>query len=912
MTNESLTFSNPNEELAYLRSKVLEAEKKLERFGGASRETTVRETISQFKSDYIEANSNMQETATRHAAELEEKHRQVGLEEMMGITETKGILYSLSVAEKIRDWKLEDDFHDYLVSLVNQGLPIRGMKETTPLYKAIHMTLYEVVLPKVFGTNEKPLGELIKSMEQLYAGMMSLAETAKTSANYMALEVANPEGAEETRAFVSVPTEHKHIFEKQTLSIFPNAQLIAREHDYNIFNEFGASLGASGKFGSFGAYPLKTYESFGEDPLNVLLSIFTQMPKDGAGAAIQIIFKPSGERYVERYKNAIKELEKGKKTKEVLKDESFSGELRSALGFLIAGEKKKDDSEKVIDTQAIETIKEKLVSPIVEANLRIAVSGKNEAEAKHYLAAFESAFNQFANPGKNSLTWENVVASKESDFYRAFTFRLFRENEILPLNLRELSSLVHFHTEALKSNTSLKQSLSKSAEVPQDMKTSGRRLGLNRFQGQEREVYIGPDDRLRHFYTIGQTGTGKSTLLKNMVIDDIKAGEGVCYMDPHGSDIYEILANVPPERMGDVIYFDPADVERPMGLNMLEYNKSRPEEKTFVVNELFSIFQKLYGGVPESMGPMFEQYFRNSALLAIDDPDSGSTLIDISRVLSNKEYRDYKLSKTSNPVLIQFWTEIANKAGGDASLANIVPYITSKFDVFLANDIMRPIVASEKSAFNMRNIMDSKKILLVNLAKGRLGDINSNLLGLILVGKILLAALSRVDAVGQNQTLPPFYLYIDEFQNVTTNSIATILSEARKYKLSLNIAHQFIAQLDENIKNAVFGNVGSMCAFRVGADDAKYLESQFAPTFKADDLMNVDNRHALLKLLVNGKPATPFDIETIASPKGEDAVAKQVIENSRMTYGRDRAEVEAEVREKYVKKADAVAPTLLD
>jgi hypothetical protein len=230
---------------------------------------------------------------------------------------------------------------------------------------------------------------------------------------------------------------------------------------------------------------------------------------------------------------------------------------------------------------------------------------------------------------------------------------------------------------------------------------------MNRFQGVEREVRMAKDDRLRHFYTIGQTGTGKSTLLKNMVMEDIRRGEGVCMIDPHGSDILEVLANIPEERMDDVIYFDPADVERPLGLNMLEYNKRRPEEKTFVVNELFSIFQKLYGKVPESMGPMFEQYFRNSALLAIDNRDESATLLDISRILSNREFRNYKLSKTSNPVLLQFWKEIAEKAGGEAALANIVPYITSKFDVFLANDIMRPIVASEKSAFDMRDIMDS-------------------------------------------------------------------------------------------------------------------------------------------------------------------------------------------------------------
>ena len=252
-------------------------------------------------------------------------------------------------------------------------------------------------------------------------------------------------------------------------------------------------------------------------------------------------------------------------------------------------------------------------------------------------------------------------------------------------------------------------------------------------------------------------------------------------IDPHGSDIMQILPHIPPERVDDVIYFDPAAVDRPMGLNMLEYDRSKPEQKTFIVNELFSIFQKLYGGNPESMGPMFEQYFRNATMLVIEDPDSGCTLLDVSKVLANKEFREMKLSKCKNPIVYQFWTEVAGKAGGEASLANIVPYITSKFDVFLANDIMRPIVAQEKSAFNFRDIMDNKKILLVNLSKGRLGEINANLIGMIIVGKILMAALSRVDSTG---AMPPFYLYIDEFHFITTNFIASILSEARKYKLS--------------------------------------------------------------------------------------------------------------------------------
>jgi hypothetical protein len=371
-------------------------------------------------------------------------------------------------------------------------------------------------------------------------------------------------------------------------------------------------------------------------------------------------------------------------------------------------------------------------------------------------------------------------------------------------------------------------------------------------------------------------------------------------IDPHGTDIEDVLSAVPPERERDVIYFDPSSQERIIGLNMLEYDPQKPEQKTFVVNELFSIFQKLYGANPESMGPMFEQYFRNATLLVMESPETGNTLMDISRVMSDAAYRRVKLAKAKNPVVKQFWNEIAAKAGGEASLENIVPYIVSKFDVFTANDYMRPIIGVEHSAFNFREVMDERKILLVNLAKGRIGEINANLIGMIIVGKILMAALSRVD--DPSRSFSPFYLHMDEFQNISTNSIAAILSEARKYKLGLTIAHQFIAQLDEGIRDAVFGNVGSLAAFRVGADDAEMLAPQFSPAFDANDLMNVPNRTAYVRVLANGTPTRPFSIQTLAPEVPDYRRIAALIAESGARYGRVKTEVEAEIARRYEKE----------
>jgi len=905
MANEGLYFANTGEELAHLRSKVLEQEKKLERFGvERGREEVIRDSIDKFKTENLGRISEQQHQ--EHAVQAEDilkKETDSQLEEIIQVTEKKGVLSALSMVEKMKGWRLEDDFHNFLVGLVHQGLPPRGVKEKGPIYRALNMTLFEVVLPDTAGNEDKKdLKTLISSMEQFYAGMLSVSEEKTQGKNYFVLEIANSNTSEEFIFYVSVPTEKKTLFEKHLLSVFPSANLIEREKDYNIFSDDAYSLASLAALAAPSALPLKTYETFDYDPLNTILNSFSKVPKDGSGVAIQVIFNPQGDLYTKKYVSAQKKIEKGENAREAIDETSTMGEIVNSVGKLFFSSKKKEGKPKEIDTTTLEHIKTKLLSPTIAVNLRIAVSGRTAPEAEHILSEIESSFNQFESPGVNRIVWRRVAPRRLADFFRNFSFRLYSPDEVLPLNLRELTTIFHFHTEALSGRSELKQVKAGDAPVPFGLSQEGTLLGVNRYHNTETKVFIADEDRLRHVYAIGQTGTGKSTLLKNMIIQDIERGNGVCMIDPHGSDILDVLAHVPPERRDDVIYFDPSYAPRPMGLNMLEYDRNRPEQKTFVVNELFSIFQKLYGGVPESMGPMFEQYFRNATMLVIEDPDSGSTLLDVSRVMSNKEYRMLKLSRCKNPVVVQFWKEIAEKAGGEASLVNIVPYITSKFDVFLANDIMRPIIAQEKSAFNFRDIMDNKKILLVNLAKGRLGDINANLIGLIIVGKILMAALSRVDTVGQNKestNIPPFYLYIDEFQNITTPSIATILSEARKYKLSLFMAHQFIAQLSDDTKNAVFGNVGNMVVYRVGADDAEYLVKQFEPVFNISQIMNIDNHNAYIKMLIHGKPSKPFNIRAMPPPPPTDINIQAIQELSHLKYGRDKDEVEAEIMEKY-------------
>jgi hypothetical protein len=907
-------FRTVDEELAFLREKIAERKSHGEKVGlKESAENIGRSVVAEYKrepsrqvlhKEFEVKDEEVHKIAEEFKLNLAPEEHDKKIEELVGLAKERGIKNALSVVEKLGDFHITDDFHRYIAEYLKEvpSAGELGMGKKEKLYKGLHMALFEVVIPENNEEKTKPLKEIISGMEQFYAGMLSVS-SKESGDNFISLEIANAHNSSEVIFYVAVPDSHKTLFEKQILAIFYNAKIALLPDDYNIFNSSGVTVGSVASLDKDGIFPLKTYDSFDHDPLNVILNSFSKVNKVGEGGAIQLIWSPAGDYYAKRYKTALDKINKGIPVKEALDmPESLSGGIfKEFKGMFAAGKTdKKDEPQKLkpIDDVLVGEIKKKMESRVVRANLRILASAESLAEAEEILGSIESSFNQFQNTNGNSILWKRPKKGGLTELVKNFSFRLFDDDAKMPLNLREITSLVHFHTAALKGGAELKQSRAASAPAPMDLPPSGLLLGINKNRNSETKIYMQSDDRLRHFYTIGQTGTGKSTLLKNMIIQDINAGNGVCMIDPHGSDLLDVLSNVPPERYDDVIYFDPAYTARPMALNMLEYDVNFPEQKTFVVNELFNIFRKLYGNVPESMGPAFEQYFRNSALLVMEDPSSGNTLVDMSRVLSDKKYRDFKITRCKNPLITQFWQN-AEKTSGEQGLSNYVQYVTNKFDVFLANDIMRPVIAQEKSSFNFREIMDQKKILLVNLSKGRLGDINANLIGLILVGKILMAALSRGGGGSPSGELPPFYLYIDEFQNITTDSIATILSEARKYKLSLNIAHQYIKQLEENIKDAVFGNVGTICAFRVGFEDSEVLEKQFAPTFAASELMNLDNLNAYLKMLVSGRPVRPFNIEIQFPPPGDPSKIESIKALSYEKYGRPREEVERIILEKY-------------
>ena len=902
--NNAPKFKTPQEELDFLRAHIAEKEKALNEQGKeVGKEQVAQDVLSSYRK--YEPEEVMHKSALiknneikKFVSKLSPETHDNKMEELFNILLDKGISNTLAIISKMNNPHLDDDFHRFLVQYLNNTHQIPGLKESTPLFKSLDMKLFEITLPDMNDneSNKKSLKELLGAMEQFYAGMHSVGEGRENyNRNHFTLELALSEGSDNFVIYSSVPSHKADLFEKQLLGVHPSAKIIEVPDDYNIFSD-NASISASyATLIHHDVYPIKLYDSFDHDPLNIILNIFTKLKKEGEGASIQFTICPEDDDIMRKYHIILNDVKSGMSVRTASSmTRQVAKEFKNFASELFFGSSKKKEEKKIND-KAVENITEKMKSTIMATNIRIIAAAETEIRSKQILSEIESSFNQFTESDRNGFNFSHPKGTELSNLIHDFSYRIFSDSYKMPLNLKELSTIFHFPYGVV--SPQLKQARAGIAPSPIEMGSEGIVLGINSYHGKDTEIRMSREDRLRHMYVIGQTGTGKTTILKNMIAQDIKNGEGCCFIDPHGSDIQDILSYVPKERIDDVIYFDPAYTARPMGLNMLEYDPKYPEQKTFVVNELMGIFNKLFD-MKTSGGPMFEQYFKNSAFLVMEHPESGSTLLEIGRVLSDKAFRDMKLSHCKNPIITQFWKS-AEQTTGDQSIANFVPYITSKFDNFISNDIMRPVVLQEKSVFNFREIMDNKKILLVNLSKGRLGEINANLIGLLLVGKIQMAAMSRVDMLGK--PMNDFYLYIDEFQNVTTDSISSILSEARKYRLSLTIAHQYISQLEEKIKNAVFGNVGSMAVYRISTEDANFVEQKFKPTFTAQDIIKLDNFNSYVSMLVNGTPTKPFSMTSHWSmtPKGNTEIVEKIKELSYLKYGRPREEVEEEIMDKY-------------
>ncbi|MFA5368635.1 MAG: DUF87 domain-containing protein [Candidatus Paceibacterota bacterium] len=771
-------------------------------------------------------------------------------------------------------------------------------KKKNRIKKSLDSSLFLIRLPKYEKIKE---GEkidqkiLIGKMEQIFANFLYLEDKSFSSVFFgnrptAAMEVASEFGGSDISFYIAVPNYYALALPKYIQGAYPGAIVEKIANDYTIFEPEAIAATAYLRLKSSFYLPLKTYNDLDTDPLEAIANSLTNIKED-EGAAIQIIIRPPKTDYKKIGDEIIRHIINNGKDLLTAISEANKGILS---GLVSSPTSKKNElgenqlKERRVDDATIEALRAKLKKPFFETNIRLVASAKNQNRANEILQNLESSFSQFFS-SFNNLQVVRLKGNNARRLTYKYIFREFEERERLVLNSEELSSLYHLPLPHIESPY-IKWAGTKEVEPSINLPISGPiLLGKTMFRGEEKNVYIASEeDRRRHFYIVGQTGVGKSGFLSEMIRQDIESGHGVGVIDPHGELVEDILTLVPEERVGDVVLFEPFQTERPCGLNMLEWET--PEQKDLAVSEMVAIFYKLFP--PEMIGPMFEHYMRNAMLAIMADKDNPGTLIEIPRIFTDDKFMEAKLQKVSDPLVRSFWLKEWKQTTGSTK-SDMLGYVISKIGRFIENEMLRNIVGQPRSGFNLSEIMDNKKIFLANLSKGQTGELNSSLLGLILVSKMQMAAMKRASM--PSELRKDFYLYLDEFQNFATDSIATILSEARKYRLDLILAHQYMPQLTDTIKNAVIGNVGTFASFRIGADDAEFLEKQFSPQFSKFDLLNLDNFQLILKMMINNKLATPFKIKTLLPQKGNPEISLAIKELSKIRYGRPKSMVEADI-----------------
>ena len=669
-------------------------------------------------------------------------------------------------------------------------------------------------------------------------------------------------------------------------------------------------------------YPIETYKKIEDDALNIVANSFSKLDQEEKGC-VQIVIHPIGPKWHKKAKEKGTELFKGKGKKKGL-NIPIIGPILSIIfwpirviitgfdpatdGTNAPGASGGDSYVRMLQSEEeiAKSVGEKAIQSGFYAITRVmAQSPQGPARTQEILDGIFVAFNAFKGKGKNRLQNRRIVllnALNAPCIRHNFKYRLMSFFEKRSLFCpEELATMYHFPDAKYNKIPTIKWLDYKVLPPPINLPKEGIVLGNSVYRGITKPVQFMRDDRTRHCYVLGKSGSGKSVLLEWMAGQDCQMGDGVCVIDPHGDLVEDVLSRVPKERAKEVIVFDPGDRERPMGLNILEAKNEIEKDRASL--DAMEIMIKLFGN--EIFGPRIQHYFRNGCLTLMSDEEEGATLIDIPRLFIDDDFQRYKVSKITNPVVRAFWeNEMANT--GEREKQEMIPYFTSKFGPFVTNTTMRNVIGQTKSAFNVRDCMDNKKILLVNLSKGKIGAINAQLIGLVMVAKVNQAAMSRVDQPKEDRE--DFYVYVDEFQNFATDTFASILSEARKYRLNLIMAHQYIAQLsegaggvavgqkDSKIRDAVFGNVGSMMSFKVGADDAEYLEKEYSPLLSAQDILGISNYKAYVKLNINNSTSRVFSMETIWDPDGRNyKVAEVVKKYARMKYGRKKEFVDAEI-----------------
>ena len=701
--------------------------------------------------------------------------------------------------------------------------------------------------------------------------------------------------------YVVCPRKVKDFVSQQIHAQYPYAE-ITEESDYNIFKANSHVTGSYIWLKNKSVFPIKTYKGLDSDPM---LSILNPLSKinENEGAMLQYVVRPASKKWSQEGVRIIRDIKKGEKFEDAVGRSSFSKGLGKWSKFFFS--KKKDPMEQgdqnekyqltQMEEEMVKNMEEKISRGGMEVTIRVVSSAETAEKATMNLENILNSFSQY-NMYRYGNSFAAAVPKKAGKIISDAIHRDINKKKTIILNTEEMASLWHMPLSSTET-PHINWLGARKSQPPSNMPKKGITLGRNIYRGKETIVKMKRSDRRRHLYIIGKSGGGKSVLAQNLAVQDIQNGEGVCIIDPHGDFVEYALQHIPKERVDDVIYFNPSDIDRPIGLNMLEAKTE--EQKDFVTQEMVAIFYKLVSD-PSMIGPMFEHTMRNAMLTLMSDAKNPGTIAEIPRLLTDDDYVEKWKKKIKDPMVLAYWEkEVAQQTANTKS--EMLGYLISKVGRFVENAMIRNIIGQSHSAFSFREVMDQKKILLCNLSKGKTGEINANLLGMIFVSKLQMAAMERAELPEDERH--DFYLYIDEFQNFITDSIATILSEARKYRLDLTIIHQYISQMvsttgDSSVKDAVLGNVGTMASFRIGPEDADILAKEFAPTFGAYDLINAEKYSAYIKLLIDNTAAKPFSMLPYAPQSGNKEMAEAIKELSRLKYGRPKEIVEAEIFER--------------
>jgi hypothetical protein len=693
--------------------------------------------------------------------------------------------------------------------------------------------------------------------------------------------------------YAAVPIALLEVVKQAIVSAYPSARL-EEVAEHNIFSPVGrisATLGGELTLKEHFAYPIATYQDMKRDSMRALLNALATLGKED-GAGIQILMRPANPSWTKTAHSVASRKRKGGDKKLI------SGGLAKDLATAFVkppdggsdGESKKPELSN-LEQSTLDAIDEKTRHPGYEVAIRVVASSNISQRAQAILQNIVASFSLYDAPGKNGFKY--TPAKDIEGLVTSYIMRFFpQQHNKNILNSVELATMFHFPDQRNIPTSQLARQDSKQVDGPRNIPEEGLLLGYNIFRGAKKPIRLSLYDRQRHMYVVGQTGVGKSTFLENLALQDMLNGNGFAFVDPHGDTAEKLLAMVPKERTEDVIYFSPADMDYPMGLNLFEFHT--PDQKDFLIQEVLNMLYKLYDPQHQGiMGPRYEDMFRNAALAVMADPNGG-TFIEIPLLFRDPQFLKQKLQHVTDQTVLGFWQKQFPAMQRSNEAGEVTAWFVSKFGAFLSNEMMRNIIGQTKSAFDLRDIMDNKKILIVNLSKGRTGDLNSKLLGMIFVMKFQAAAMSRSNIPEDDRV--DFSLYVDEFQNFSTDSFATIMSEARKYHLNLIVANQFTTQLTQEIRDAVFGNMGTIISFRIGQNDVESLTSYFQPIFDGDDLLRVPNYNTIVRTLIGGVPTQPFSMATLpALGSPNPRLAEALKQLSAAKYGRPKGEVEKEI-----------------